>query len=215
MISITLRPSTTEPTTPPSAGYASWLVILSGAVWGLWYFGMNWVGWGEPGSAAYARYEFYNRLAPLVLFLLLAATQFVHRRLRASYGRAGRLGSQFASAGLSVMAAGSALEFWAFTESSYAFGSLRGYGWSTYCLGLLLFYGGTCALGIALRRVPGFGAVGLLLMGWLPAGAALGAINTLTGAGLPAFSLAVALCGASYVLIGRKLAIGCQLSGVR
>jgi len=173
--------------------------------WGLWYFGMSRVGWGKPGSSAYARYELYNRLAPLLFLLLLAATGSACRLLRGNCGRAGRAGSHLASAGLVLMAAGSALEFWVFTESAYAPGSLRGAGWSTYCLGLLLFYLGTAGLGFALRRVRGFGVVGCLLMGWLPAGAVLSGVGSLTGARLPSLSAAVALCGAAYVLLGYRV----------
>jgi hypothetical protein len=166
---------------------------------------MNWVGWGEPGSAAYSRYEIYNRMAPAVLLLLLAATQYARHLLRGSLGRSGIAGNHLASAGLAVMALGSVLEFWVFTESAYATGSLRGYGWSTYCLGLLLFYIGTAVFGYALWRALGFGAAGILLMSWLPAGAVLSAAGSLAGATLPAFSMAVALCGAGYVLIGYRL----------
>lgn len=200
---------TTQPSTDnvnmPSAGAAPLLLIPSGVAWGLWYFGMNLVGWGEPGSAAYSRYEIYNRIAPVVLILLLAATQYARHILRGILGRTGSAGSHLASAGLAVMAAGSALEFWAFTESAYAPGSLRGYGWTTYCLGLLLFYIGAAVFGFALRRVSGFGAAGMLLMGWLPAGAVISAAGSLAGAALPAFSVAVALCGSAYVLIGYRL----------
>jgi hypothetical protein len=178
------------------------LLVLSGVAWGLWYFGMNWIGWGEPGSAAYTRYEIYNRAAPAVLLLLLAATQSARHLLRDVVGRTG---SHLASAGLAVMAAGSALEFWVFTESAYAPDSLRGYGWTTYCAGLLLFYIGTGVFGLALRRAPGFGVAGVLLMCWLPSAAVLAAAGSLAGIALPAFSMAVALCGAGYVLIGYGL----------
>lgn len=201
---MTTQPSPDAPNTP-TVGAAPPLLILSGLAWGLWYFGMNWVGWGEPGSAAYSRYETYNRVAPAVLLLLLAATQYARRLLRSRLGRAGRFGAHLASAGLAVMAAGSALEFWALTESAYDPGSLRGYGWTTYCLGLLLFYIGTAAFGFALRRARGFGVAGALLVGWLPAAALLGAAGSLTGVALPALSAAVALCGAAYVLIGYRL----------
>ena len=102
------------------------LLIVTGVVWGLWYFGMNWIGWGRPGSRAHARYELYNRFAPPVCLMLLVSTQWAHRLLRTFYGRAGTVGSHLASAGLLLMAAGSALEFWAFTESAYSPGSLRG-----------------------------------------------------------------------------------------
>lgn len=190
-----------------AAGAAPLLLALSGAAWGLWYFGMNWVGWGEPGSAAYSRYETYNRLAPAVLLSLLAATQYARRLLRDPLGRVGRAGAHLASGGLAVMAAGSALEFWAFTASAYSPGSLRGYGWTTYCLGLLVYYAGTAGFGVALRRVSGFGVAGVLLMGWLPAGAALSAAGALAGKSPPAFSAAVSLCGAAYILTGYRLRV--------
>jgi hypothetical protein len=204
MMNVRLQTSDT-----PHAGRAGLaapvLLVLSGTVWGLWYFGMNWIGWGEPGSDAYARYETYNRIAPAVLLMLLASTQAVRRLLSGSYGRAGGFGSHLASAGLLLMAAGSALEFWVFTETSYAKGSLRGLGWNTYCIGLPLFYAGTAALGFALRRARGFAPAGALLMGWLPAGALLSLAGSLTGVGLPGLSTAVALCGTAYVLMGWRL----------
>jgi hypothetical protein len=53
--------------------------------------------------------------------------------------------------------------------------------------------------------VSGFGAAGILLMGWLPTGAVLSAVGSLAGAALPAFSMAVALCGSAYVIIGYRL----------
>jgi len=57
----------------------------------------------------------------------------------------------------------------------------------------------------AVRAAPGFDAAGILLMGWLPAGAVLSAAGSLAGAALPAFSVAVALCGSAYVHIGYRL----------
>lgn len=77
--------------TPP-AGTAPLLLILSGVAWGLWYFGMNRVSWGEPGTAAYSRYEIYNRIPPAVLLLLLASTQYARRLLLGSLGRSGSAG---------------------------------------------------------------------------------------------------------------------------
>ena len=196
-----MKPSTQRVATPL-------LLILSGAVWGLWYFGMNWVGWGEPGTAAYRRYEIYNRLAPVVFLLLLTGTESAHRLLRGTYGRAGRAGARVAAAGLLLLAAGSALEFWAFSGAAYAAGSLRGIGWTTYCAGLLLFYLGTATLGFALSRVRGFILAGALLMIWLPAGAAMAGLGALTSKSLPALSSAVAVCGAGYVLLGLGLREG-------
>jgi hypothetical protein len=181
------------------------LLLLGGVLWGGWYFGMDWIGWGEPGSARYARYELYNRIAPAVFLVLIVATQKAHRVLRNRYSRWGGAGCHLASAGLAVMALGSALEFWLFTESSYGAGSLRGLGWGTYCIGLLLFYIGTAIFGAVLRRLPGLHVAGLLFMLWLPAGALLGGVNVLLGIRLSMFSVAVALCGAGYVLLGLRL----------
>ena len=200
---------TTQPssgtTDASTSGLAPLLLIISGAVWGLWYFGMNWIGWGEPGTARYTRYELYNRIAPAVLLLLLTATQIARRFLARGLTRRGHFGCHLASAGLAVMAIGSALEFWAFSESAYAPGSLRGYGWSTYCVGLLLFYIGTAIFGFDLRRLKGYRTPAVLLMCWLPAAAVSVLAGSLIGVGLPALSLAVALCGGAYVLIGQRL----------
>ena len=60
-------------------------------------------------------------------------------------------------------------------------------------------------LGFALRRLSGVFAASILLMCWLPAGAAAAGVGSLTGTGLPALSLAVAICGAAYVLLGYRL----------
>jgi hypothetical protein len=63
------------------------LLLLGGVLWGGWYFGMDWIGWGEPGSVRYARYELYNRIAPAVFLVLIVATQKVHRVLRNRYSQ--------------------------------------------------------------------------------------------------------------------------------
>ena len=41
--------------------------MMGGVLWALWTVGFNFVGYGEPGTPAYARYEAYNRLLPLAL----------------------------------------------------------------------------------------------------------------------------------------------------
>ena len=181
------------------------LLILGGVLWGGWYFGMEWVGWGEPGTARYERYELYNRIAPGVLLLLAAATQGAHRALGHRHGRWGAAGCHLASGGLAVMALGSALEFWLFTDSSYGAGSLRGLGWGTYCIGLLLFYIGTALFGAVLRRLRGLRVPGALLLSWLPVGALSAGVNALWGANIPGFPIAIALCGAGYVLLGLRM----------
>lgn len=65
------------------------LLLLAGTLWGVWYLGMNLVGWGEPGSVGYRRYETYNRFAVVILGALAASTWMAHRHLCGHYARAG------------------------------------------------------------------------------------------------------------------------------
>lgn len=177
-------------------------LVLFAALWGVWYFGMDWVGWGEPGSAAYERYELYNRLLPLVL-LPLAAALFASRRALAAWSVSPRhRGLPLACLGLLTMTAGSALEFWVHTLAPYAPGSLRGVGWTTYCVGLLVLFLGTASLGAALRGRPALRPAALLLALWLPGAALVAGANRVLGAGLPPLSIAVALCGLGLALYG-------------
>ena len=51
----------------PSSELVRWsglAAMLGGALWSI---GFNFVGWGEPGTPVYERYEAYNRLLPLAL----------------------------------------------------------------------------------------------------------------------------------------------------
>jgi hypothetical protein len=41
--------------------------MLGGLLWALWAGVEQSVGWGDPGSVAYERYELINRLLPLAL----------------------------------------------------------------------------------------------------------------------------------------------------
>ena len=181
------------------------LVSIAGLLWAPWYFGMNAIGWGEPGTTAYAHYELYNRMAAVVLLLLIAATEIAVRTLGTRLRRSGRVGGHVAAAGLAVMAAGSVMEFWLFSDASYQTGSLRGWGWGTYCIGLALFYGGTLAFGLALRHLPELRPAGWLFAGWLPLAALLFGLGALTGLPLPALAPAVAASGIAYVLLGLRL----------
>jgi hypothetical protein len=178
------------------------VLILGGLLWGSWYFGMNLIGWGEPGSDRYELYELYNRIAPAVLMLLVIGIHGAHRILRKHYNRLGKIGIYIISLGLTIMIIGSALEFWIFTESSYDSNSLRHWGWGTYCIGLLFFYIGTAIFGAVLTKLKGLQIAGFLFLGWLPIGALSVGLGTLFGISLPAFSIAVALCGVGYILLG-------------
>lgn len=179
---------------------SSFTLIVFGTFWGLWYFGMGAIGWGDPGSAEYQRYELYNRLLPLVLLPLLWAVLASRRGLPRWSVPSRHFSIPVVAAGLVVMTAGSAIEFWLFTLAPYADGSLRSAGWMTYCAGLLLFFVGTASLGTAVRRRLPVAAALLAL--WLPAGAALAAANATLGTAAPPLSIAVALCGAGLLLYG-------------
>ena len=181
------------------------LLIVGGLLWGSWYFGMNLIGWGRPGSDGYERYELYNRIAPAVFLLLVVGIQGAHRILNKRYNRWGNTGCYIISFGLTVMIIGSALEFWIFTESSYDSNSLRHWGWGTYCIGLLLFYIGTSVFGAVLTKLKGLQIAGFLFLGWLPIGALSVGLGTLSGISIPALSLAVAVCGVGYILLGFNL----------
>ena len=178
------------------------VLVLGGMLWGGWYFGMGLIGWGAPGSSRYERYELYNRIAPAVLLLLLAGIQGAHRILHKRYNQWGNIGYYIISLGLIVMILGSGLEFWVFSETSYDSHSLRHWGWGTYCSGLLIFYIGTAIFGAVLTKLKRLQTTGLLFLIWLPAGAISGGLGTLIGVMVPGLSLAVALCGIGYMLLG-------------
>ena len=178
------------------------ILILGGVLWGSWYFGMNLIGWGTPGSDRYQRYELYNRMAPGVLLLLLIGIQAAHRILQKRYNWWGSIGCYVISFGLAVMCIGSALEFWYFSETSYDSRSLRHWGWGTYCIGLLFFYVGTAIFGNVLTKIKGLQIPSLLFLTWLPIGALSMGLGTLTGLSMPGFSIAVAVCGIGYILLG-------------
>jgi hypothetical protein len=177
-------------------------LILGGVLWGSWYFGMNLIGWGTPGSDRYQRYELYNRMAPGVLLLLLVGIQGAYRILHKRCNRWGSIGCYIISFGLTLMCIGSALEFWFFSETSYDSHSLRHWGWNTYCIGLLFFYIGTAIFGVVLTKLKGLQIAGLVFLAWLPIGALSMGFGTLTGLSMPGFSIATAICGIGYILLG-------------
>ena len=44
--------------------WAGLAAVVGGVLWALWTVGFDFVGYGDPGSPAYERYEAYNRLLP-------------------------------------------------------------------------------------------------------------------------------------------------------
>jgi hypothetical protein len=103
------------------------------------------------------------------------------------------------------MALGSALEFWLFTESSYGAGSLRGLGWGTYCIGLLVFYIGTAIFGAVFKKATQPARSGSALYVVAAGGGSIGGRQRAARHTPSMLSVAVALCGAGYVLLGLRL----------
>ncbi len=94
-------------------------VMVGGVLWVLWAGGVQGIGWGEPGSAAYERYEFFNRLLPLAVLPILVGFAGLHAAQRRSHGRLGGAGFALVLAGFVIMTAGSVGEFWVFSDQPY------------------------------------------------------------------------------------------------
>ena len=52
--------------------------MLGGVLWPLWAGIEQSVGWGEPGSAAYERYELVDRLLPVALLPVIVGFLGLH-----------------------------------------------------------------------------------------------------------------------------------------
>ena len=101
------------------------------------------VGWGDPGTAAYAAYEWANRgmsalLVVTVLTALIVAMRSRHRRT-----------ARVVLVAALLMLVGSVTEFWVFTEAPYK-SVERGAAWSTFVVGGLLFL--VSGFALAIRR---------------------------------------------------------------
>ena len=107
-------------------------------------------GWGTPGTPTYQSYELLNRL--MTFSLLLMAAGWLGVVLLCVHGN-GRWGAILAFVGSIIMVAGTAAEFWLFSDLPYSQGSnLRNAAWSTFGLGSLLLDVGAMILGIAIWR---------------------------------------------------------------
>jgi hypothetical protein len=126
--------------------------MLGGVLWALWTVGFNFVGYGEPGTAAYERYEAYNRLLPLVVLPVMVGFLGLHAAQRRSYGWLGRAGLGTALLGLGLAVAGSVGEFWVFTEQPYGEPNGRNTSWAIFLLGHLVLAIGSVLFGIATVR---------------------------------------------------------------
>ena len=134
----------------PSSELVRWsglAAMLGGALWSI---GFNFVGWGEPGTPVYERYEAYNRLLPLALLPVTAGIVGLHAVQRGSYGPLGKAGFVAVLVGLAI--AGSVGEFWVFTEQPYGVAGGRDASWMIYLLGHLILAIGSVLFGIATVR---------------------------------------------------------------
>ncbi len=125
--------------------------MLGGVLWALWVGVEQSVGWGQPGSAAYERYELINRLLSLAILPVVVGLVGLHVVLRRSYGSLGTVGFITLLAGFALMVAGSVGEFWVFSAQSYAAGG-RNASWVLFLLGHLVLAIGTVLFGIAIAR---------------------------------------------------------------
>src|SRR5918997_5664362 len=126
--------------------------MLGGVLWPLWVVVEQSVGWGEPGSAAYQRYELINRLLPLAILPVVVGLVGLHVVLRRSYGWLGTAGFVAILVGFALMLVGSVGEFWMFTEQGYALPNLRDASWTLFLLGHPILAIGTVLFGIATAR---------------------------------------------------------------
>ena len=58
--------------------WAGLAAMVGGVLWALWTVGFDFVGYGEPGTPAYERYEAYNRLLPLALLPVMVGFLGLH-----------------------------------------------------------------------------------------------------------------------------------------
>ena len=106
--------------------------MVGGTLWVLWTVGFDFVGYGQPGTSAYQRYEAYNRLLPLALLAVIVGFVGLHAAQRRSYGWLGRAGFVAALVGLALAISGSVGEFWVFTMQPYGEANGRDASWLIY-----------------------------------------------------------------------------------
>jgi hypothetical protein len=131
--------------------FSGLVAMLGGVLWPLWVVVEQSGGWGEPGSAAYQRYELINRLLPLAILPVVVGLVGLHVVLRRGYGWLGTAGFVTLLAGFALMVAGSVGEFWIFSAQSYT-GPGRNASWVLFLLGHLVLAIGTVLFGITIAR---------------------------------------------------------------
>lgn len=103
---------------------------------------------GAVGTAAYQHYELLNRLMAVAL-LFMASAWLGMGQVVSGYGRWASLS---AFIGVLIMAAGTAAEFWLYSDLSYSGDNMRQIAYSTTSVGGLLLDLGAMGVGIAIWR---------------------------------------------------------------
>jgi hypothetical protein len=141
-----------------SSGLVRWsglAAMLGGVLWALWAGVEQSVGWGQPGTPVYERYELINRLLPFALLPVVVGFIGLHVAQRRSYGLLGMAGFATVLIGFMLIIAGSVGEFWVFSDQSYE-GAGRNASWVLFLLGHPVLAVGTLLFGIASARTEVF-----------------------------------------------------------
>ncbi len=156
---------------PRSRSNLPLFIGLAGAALGLVVIvGIGVVGYGQPGSPAYERYELLNRLAALPMLLMTGVpiALFGHPAIRDE--RRGIIAAAAVLVGLLAMAIGTTLEFWAFTDDPYggpgSEGRIAAYLVGTFVGGVVALVGMALVGTWGLRRdtLPRSAAMGLIAL---------------------------------------------------
>ena len=129
--------------------------MVGGVLWVLWAGGQSegfGAGWSGPGSVAYERYEFFNRLLPVVLLPVVVGFIGLHAAQRRSYGRLGMTGFVMILVGFMLIIAGSVAEFWVFSDQPYRQPNGRNASYGIFLVGHPVLAVGTLLFGIATVR---------------------------------------------------------------
>ena len=128
--------------------------MLGGVLWALWAVGQlqGWGGEGDPGSTAYERYEFFNRLLPLVLLPVVVGFIGLYVAQRGRQGWLRTAGLAIVLVGFALIIAGSVGEFWLFSDQPYAQPNGRNASWTLFLLGHPVLAVGTALFGAATTR---------------------------------------------------------------
>jgi hypothetical protein len=129
----------------------SWFGALSlfgGVAGALLIMAFSITGWGEPGTTAYQRYEFLNRMMAVAL-LFMALGWLGGWRVIAGFGR---WASFLAFLGTIMIALGTAAEFWLYSDLPYSGASMRQTAYTTASMGGLIQDIGAMIVGLAVWR---------------------------------------------------------------